>query len=464
MSSNPDHQPTVIVTEKTGASDVRKVPASKLRKFLLIALAVVGLGGGAVFFFSKQGLSEAVLSKLLDDWIADQEMQAKAEGTEVDLRYQSITLKGGLTEQTVEIDNPSIMIAETGLSIADSADRAKEISTKRLLLYPQGVNLENVRIELPDPLNVTYQGQQHPVFTFAPNTPLMVSVKKEVEGTSEFMVVNHYFPTQWKITHLKEQEAGGLEDATPVLTPTYESFTLSAAEGGRYYSRMLKDGTLGEGNLALASVAIADEAGQEVFSLKDVKSTWKGAIEQGTMQQHFTLALADIEYGDSLPELAPYAPQSLAIDASLSAPEGDVSGQTMKLNLSQMKLAIGNASLSLTGNLETKEGEMLPLGQLDASVSGLSALLAQLQRDGVVDAAAVKSVQDTANQIGGGKADLSGEFAFSITRQPGAGMMVGKAPLENLLATVLSSAFKGISMQPHSGAAGAAQEPASGAQ
>lgn len=447
LESNNEHQPTIVVQEKNMETTAQKIPASKIRRTVLITLALLIIGGGTAFFFSARGLSEEALSQVLDAWIESQEAKAKADGTEVDIAYEKIALEGGFGNQSVVMYAPSIKVAPKGVAIEQAGAGTTVFRTAKLVLYPEDVRIQNVRIEAPDTLEVLDGSSESPRFKIMPNTPLMLSISHEKEGKNSFVVVNHYLPNVWNIEHLREQEASGEEEQTPTLTPVYDAFTITLNEGGQYKSRMLESNDLGEGFVKFSGLNLADASGAPLVSIANMNSEWKGVVDDNDqMLQSFSMNVENFDAGAAMPELEAYAPMNLAIHANVSAPAHSEHGNTMILAIENASLSMSDTALSIRGGFSTGGTEMLPLGNADIEVMNLARLLELLQRDGLLAPSQTKLAADVAQAVLGEPADLSKTVKFSVSRAQGAGFMIGKVPLEALIGTVLKSAMEGVTI------------------
>lgn len=441
-----NHKPTVFV-EDSGTESPKKIPAKKLRRTLLIVLAIVVLGGGAAFLASKRGLTEALLSQALDAWIADQEAAAQADGTEIDIAYDSLMLEGNFGNQSATIANPTLKIAATGLTIAQSADQLTQFRTERLILYPQDIKLSNVRIELPDVVEITNGSVQNPTFKVKANTPLMLRIEREKEDDKRYVRMTHYVPNAWNVQYLVEQEDQSEEDSAPLLVPSYKQYNITLDEGGKYTSRMLESKDLGEGELALSGITLADESGAPVMGVASLKSTWSGAInDTGVMVQSFKLDIENAEAGAALPELSAYTPVNVRVHAGLSA-HGDEQAQTMALTMQDVRASFADSSVRITGGFEVGGAEALPLGKALIEITNLAGTLEKLQRDGVITAQGTALVDEVAKAILDEGYALGETVSFTISREAEGGFMIGKAPFELLLGTVLKSAMEGVTIR-----------------
>ncbi len=105
-------------TSVTASGDAPKKSSNgKLKRYVLIGLAVVLLAGGGAYFASKRGLSEAVLTQIVDSWIAEQEKVAKQDGTDVDIAYDAIHLEGSFSDHYIVIEKPRLRVPPEGVPL-----------------------------------------------------------------------------------------------------------------------------------------------------------------------------------------------------------------------------------------------------------------------------------------------------------------------------------------------------------
>ena len=451
--SNSNNEENAPASSGSPSAAVKK-PAAKFKRYGLIVLGVVMVLGAGAYFASKRGLSEAALSLLVDSWIEEQERIAKEDGTEVDIAYDEIELHGNFSNHFVVIKKPIMRVAPEGLSLAQAGSDVTVFSTDRVILYPETPTLERVRIELPDTLDIFDMGAQNPNFRVKPNTPLMVAVGQEKVGDANFTTISHYLPNTWDIAYLNSEEAGGEEDQTPLLTPSYHNYKITMNEGARYYSRIISGGHLGDGTLALSGLVVSDEANNAaLFSVADIKGEWKGVIDEEQRQlQALNVSISDVVAGDAMPDMALYLPASLKLAVNMSAAQIDadtIGASTVALDDFELKL--GKTALRVQGGFEAGAEEILPVGKADVRIENLAALVSQLQQDDLISVGDVRLVQDVANAVVGEKNDLTQTVEFTLERARGGAFTVGKVPFEVLVATVLRSAMEGVTITTPSG-------------
>lgn len=439
----------------SAGSDTAKKSGSKVKRYALIVAAVVVVLGTGAYFASKRGLSEAVLSQVIDSWIAEQEQRAKQDGSEVDLAYESIRMEGSLSDSYVVIEKPSMIVAPEGVSLAQAGGEATKFTTDRIILYPESTTLERVRIEMPDALQVYNAGEQNPTFKVKANTPLMFAVAQENLDGKLFTTVKHYLPNLWLIEYLSAQEASGEEEQTPVLTAHYTTYSLSLNEGGYYNSRILSGGDLGEAEMKFSGLTLHDSAQAPIFTLADFDGAWKGVIDenQHTMQS-LKLTVGEASAGDALPELKPYMPAKLVLNANMGVVSPDAEAVSSTVALEAFDLALGKTSIHANGGFEAGSEEILPVGKADIRIDNLAGFVSQLQQDEMISVSDVRIVQDVANAVLGEGNDLTGSESFTVERQRGGSFMVGKVPFEALVATVMRAAMEGVRIKTPQGSIG----------
>lgn len=443
------------VTPASGEGASGKKGTSKLKRNAIIVAGVVIVLGAGAYFASKRGLSEAALSQVVDSWIEEQEQRAKQDGTEVDIAYDAIHLEGSFSDHHIVIEKPAMRVAPDGLSLAQAGDQITTFATDRIILYPETTTLERVRIELPDALRIYNNGVQNPTMKIKANTPLMFAVAQDNVDGKLFTTVNHYLPNLWLIEYLSSQEASGDEEQTPVLTPSYTNYSLTLNEGGQYHSRILSGGELGEAALKFSGFTLVDASQATVFTLADFNGEWKGVIDENSHElQSLKITAGEANAGDALPELKPYMPAKISVNANmgqLQPLEGAPETASSTIAVDALDLVINTTSLNATGGFEAGAEEILPVGKADIRIDNLAALVSQLQQDGVISVSDVRIVQGVANAVLGEGNDLTGAESFTVERTRGGAFMIGKVPFEALVATVLRSAMEGVTIKTPQG-------------
>lgn len=444
-------------TSVTASGDAPKKSSNgKLKRYVLIGLAVVLLAGGGAYFASKRGLSEAVLTQIVDSWIAEQEKVAKQDGTDVDIAYDAIHLEGSFSDHYIVIEKPRLRVPPEGVPLDQAGDMVSTFTTDRIILYPETTTLERVRIELPDALMLFQDDPKNPKLRLKANTPLMIAIGQDKVDGARYTTVNHYIPNEWKIDYLKGQEAQGEEDATPVLAPNYVPYTLTLNEGARYHSRTLVGGLLGEGSLVATGIKIVDANQKDVVSVANINGDWKGVIEENDyLLQALKLNVEDLVAGEELTEITAYLPASFKLDANMSELQPGGSGiadmPTSSVAIDVFDLKMHDTAVVLHGGFESRDGEILPVGKVDVSIKNLAGLASQLQQDGYITVQDVRIIQDAANAILGDKNDLTSNADFAIERTRGQAATIGKTTFDELVATVLHSAMQGVKIETPKG-------------
>jgi hypothetical protein len=448
-------------------SDAEKPPARSRRLtrriFVLVVLLLLLCIGGVLA--SRFGLGGAAIKTQIDEWIAIQEKQAKADGTEVEISYSDLLLKGGLSKRYAVLKNAEIKVAPKGISVADAGESITRFATARLFLYPEDMSLKRLRIEAPDEIHLYDHYAKLPTFSVKPSTPIMLAFSQDTDDAGNlFQTISHYIPVEWRISHseitddasaVSDADAADLASASTRVTKHYK---LHLDEGGRYYVRSLAGAQLGEASLTFASAKLSDEAGELLLQLGDLSANWKGVVdESGTSLQSFNIDWQGLKAPENS-VLAGYSPAS--ITAKLALQESDPSHLNIEENtdasqhiasvaLEALEVKTGAAQLRIKGGFSLSQQEEIPFGQAVIQLDNLAALLKNLRADGVVDARDEGLLQEAANAVIGPKTDFTQKLSFVVAREENSSFMVGKTTFEALIGTVLRSMFDGVSVTMH---------------
>lgn len=462
-----EHETPTPATEAQGAEKQEK-PGEKLTKkqqlvarikknaaifVLLLALLI-----GAVYFAAQFGLGSFALKKAVNYWIEAQVQQAKTEGTEIDISYSDILFEGGLSDRYVVIKNPRIRVAPKGLSLKLAGDEVSQFATARIILYPEDRTLENMRVELPEAIDVYSQGSLVPTFSVKPKTPLLVALSAEETQGQLFRVIHHYLPVQWHITY--HQTAGEQVDEDAPKLPDTRYFEITLDEGGQYYSRYVDGGYLGEVKFHFDHLNIQETTdNQAIFkmAIESFAANWKGvADEENKILQTVQLNLNNLTAADG-EDLAPYSPISAV--ARLGLNETPLSEEKLAnaakgvthegvLVIEQLALSSNTSKFQAKGAFNADADDVIPYGNAVVSLDNVEGFLQHLENDDVLNQKEHALAQEVADAIIGEKADMTAGLNFVVAREKGSNFLIGKTTVEALLSTALRAALGGATIAP----------------
>lgn len=454
------------MTEEQQSSSVTK---KKRGLFFPIAIAVVAIAVVG-FIASRAGLDKALVKQQLDDFIAQSKERAAAQGRDINITYGELEVVGSFASKHVLVHDPVLTVKPLERKADQKKVDALMISTSSLAIYPKATDLSSLRIELPDPINVTpEEDPSKSLLKISSNVPPVVVVSKKTEGAVTYNEVEYQSPSQMDMVYLREQQGLGEEDKTPKVVPVYETLQLSMAQGSGFTSSFAADASgLGTSKVNFRDIVMTPQAAPEgALKLAEITGEWSNALNEKKLNLvRTTLKVGPVTSDNTA---VPYLPLAFDLDATyegamFKTPESIAASQTQEstMVLKNLSFTSKDASLKATANFTASATDTLPVGTANIALTNAPLVLAELRKYNMLNDANAPLVGSVLQLITGQPLEQITDLTIPIERARGGSFKIGKTTFEELFAVFLKQA-----MQMRSGGAapvpvidgGASMEP-----
>lgn len=438
------------MTEPTTA-DATLTPKKKQKWVLPIAAAIITISV-AGFLISRAGLDKALVKQRLDDTIARVKEKGRAQGRDIDITYGEIDVVGSFARKHVVVHAPTMTVKALDQVKKPEGQPQVEsllITTPSLEIFPEAVDLSALRVEFPQPINFAdVSSPDKSLLKVETNTPIAISFAQEAREQVNYSRVRYVSPTEMQLTYLREQQAQGMEDATPELVSVYETLIVNMDANGTIESNVALDKSgLGTGSVNMQNLRMfpKDKPDAKVTIAK-ITGDWSNTLNaenQNAMTVKF--AFGPLE---AAPEILPYAPVSFDLDASYSgampqSPEAvaAVQSQQSVFALNMLNLSTHDSVLKATGNFTAGASDALPVGKANITLSNLPYVLGELRKYAVLNANNEALVADMLQHITGTPLDQLKDLEIPVERVKDGAFTIGQAKFEELFAIILKHAL-----------------------
>jgi hypothetical protein len=410
---------------------------SSLKKFILpVFLLVVAIGAGA-YFASKAGLDKALFKQALDGWIEQSEKRAAADGMDLKIAYDEVTIAGGFTDRHAVIHNLRATKTTPEATPAEVTYRTADV-----LFFPKDADFKSFTLRLPTPLEKMENGQSEVTASLVSETPLVIEVEPITRNGENYQQISHQIPAKLTIKYLVGQDATGAEEATPTLTPRYESVEITSENGMVNYltheqTLLLAQTSFLANNIRI--VPIGNE--QKTVTIAAISSNFEDNLnpkENNKMMLDFTLdnLVAKDEYISNTPisltvnfayqGAMPETPEQLAA----------ATPQQTSFKLSNFALHTKAAKLDATADFVASSDDILPVGTATVTLTDIPAWRTILTEAELSDV----KIEEVANtfllRATGQRLVDAKDVTIDVNRARGGAFEVGKTTLEEVMAIV----------------------------
>ena len=426
-------------------------PKSSKRHYLYLGLAGVSVLVVAGVVVSRSGLDKALLRQQMDAFATALHTNGERQGRDVTLTYGEVGIEGSFSKKHGIVHDVKLTIKPMHPNgVSAPGDESLVVSTPIAEVYPKSVDLSALQVQLPQPLDFTSEREpEKKLLTITTNTPLTLDVVQAQENTVDTLALKHSFPTQIDFTYLREHQAEGAEDATPTIVPVYKKLTMTLAPGGVVQSKFTVDGKgLGQGNVDLRDIQLQPESVPNgAVKINEIVGNWSNSINDKKRR----IAALKLHVGDitASPDMLPYTPISLAVDATFDGLDGQPAPQDVAaitapqsvIKLSQFALSTKDAKLTAQADFVTNSGDILPEGTANITLTNVPYVLKELRDNGIVNAQNEVMVVPILELATGQKiADVT-DAVIDVKRVRGGAFSIGKTTFEELFATFLKAAM-----------------------
>lgn len=411
----------------------------------IVALLIIG------FMVSRAGLDKALVRQRLDSSIVAMKERAKLQGRDIDIRYGDIEMAGGLMDRHVIVRNPVFTVKPLERApLAPDALRKKTdtlmISTAQMVLYPKSTDLSSALISLPDPLNfATEEEPEKSLMKLQASTPLEVLVNQRTVDGVPRLQLSHQLPAKLDFTYLHVNEVQGTEDATPELTPVYETLNVAVAPGSSIATDMTQDGSsLGTVDVDIKQITLTPaKAPEGVITIAGIENRWNNVLTAENMSRITTTAkVGPITAPEGLMPNAPYAfsydlaVEGPAVKAQAAAnPEGETRNSTLVLK--ELTLSSKESTLTAQADFMATPSDIMPVGTAAIKLTNVNKALDSLRANQVLKPEMEQFLLPVLERVAGAPLASLTDLDIAVQRERGGAFMIGKTTFEELFAVVL---------------------------
>jgi len=425
----------------------------KKRKFLLpaiiaiVALLIVG------FVVSRAGLDKALVKQRRDEVIATWKERARASGSDIEITYKDIEVSGSLIDKKVIVHEPEFRMRPVQQNTTPSSNHMDSIiiSSPQMVIIPRSVDLSSATYSFPQPINLAEEKEpEKSLLKVEPSTPLEVTVSESIKNNVTYMSTSHVPPASLKLTYLRVQQAEGVEDQAPTVTPVYQVLTVNIGAGSKAESSFAADDSgLGTADVDYKQITLVPEAQPEgVITVAGINSHWSNTRNE----KGFNVINAKSTVGPITadPAILPHAPVAMDVDFSFEGPMSQIPTQEPTgeardtlIQLKKLEISFKDAGLSASGNFTATPSDILPVGTAALKVTNLPLILDTLRKNQVVTANNETWLLPVIEKITGAPVASLTDVDVPISRERGGAFLVGKSTFEELFALMLKSAMSG---------------------
>lgn len=441
------------MTELNTAS-TPQTPASQKklsRRILVGTMLVLVLIAGSAVVASKAGLDKALVRQQLDSIAVQMRDRGKIQGRDVTFTYGDIEVKGGFSNRYAEIRDPKIQIKplEAEGFVAPEKPQSLIISSPVLEVHPEASNLSAMRLALPQPINfATIEAPDQSLLKITASEPLAVNYARDEKDDVPYTNWSFKAPAELKLTYLHEQEATGVEDQTPTITPVYETLVVTMEKGEGELSVQRDNAGLGQGMLEMKSIAITPEAAPEQgrVTIAQIISQWSNQRNERNL--NVVNSSFSVDRIEAAPELLPYAPVSMALDVTYegampSTPEemAAIESDESAFKLKTFSLTTKDAKFNATADFVASSEDRLPVGIANVTITNVPYIIGELKKYKLVDAGREQMVASILQQVTGTPYGELKDVVIDVERARGGSFKIGKTTFEELFAALLQASM-----------------------
>jgi hypothetical protein len=415
------------------------VSKSRLSKILLAIVLVLATAVGLGYYASRAGLDKALVKQELDAWIERSESNALEEGYNLDITYEDVAIKGGLTDGHASIRNIKIVTQS-----ADAKDKVT-FKTDEVKLEPKSANLRDVEIILPTPIHVFENKNTYESAAFISETPLLFSVERLEKEDQPYRSIAHEFPSKITLKFLAGQDASGEEDKAQELTPRYDIIEVSMESGSAKAVMHEQKGDIGDSVIdvrQLKIVPVGNELG--TVTIARFNSRWSNHLNKNNLNQIEAKIMLEEMNADA--SFMPFAPINMNIEAAFEGampdtPEdfANLQSQQNAFKLKQLSFSTKDAAVNATADFVSSGDDILPVGMANLSIDNVQSWREILKANEVLRDKDEELINTLFIRIAGQTLPAAKNVAVDIQRTREGAFQIGNITFEELLAILLGN-------------------------
>lgn len=423
----------------------------RTRQLVIGGVALIVLLIAGLLLASKAGLDKALVRQQIDRFAANLQAQGKAQGRNITLTYENITIEGGFTDRHAVVHAPKMTVQPLEPAPASKPGERPEtlsVTTPLLEIFPEGKSLSAMTVSLPQPVRFT--SIEEPDKTLATVTsaqPLAWYYARTEYAGEEAEKIRFEAPNSFEVTYLREQRAEGEEDATPTVTPVYETLNVALENGKTDFVIQTGPAALGEGTLGFQGITITPKDQPESAVMIDrIASHWSNARNA----QHLNVVQSSfsIENINADAQILPYAPISAALDVSYEGAmpanqeeQGSITSQQSAFKLKTFRLSTKDATITANADFTATPEDKLPVGAANVTITNLPFIMGELKRYRLFDARKEQMLATLLQQITGTPYAELKDVVVDVNRARGGSFKIGKSTFEELFAALLQASM-----------------------
>ncbi len=463
------------MTDETPATETSKKKKRGLVVPIAVAIIALALAG---FLASRAGIDKVLVKQQLDNFIAQIKERGRAQGRDIDLRYGELEVVGSFASKHVVVHNPVLVVQPLERQPLKPGEVKRtdslRVSTPTLEIYALAMDMSSLRIQASEPIDFAdNETPEKSLLKVKANVPFIETITQKTVNDVPYIETHYQSPTEIDLTYLRENQAAGVEEATPTVVPVYETLRLAVAQGSGVDSNLATDKSgLGDVKVNFKNIVLTPMAATEgAIKIAEITGGWSNGLNE----KKLNVIQTSLKAGPVTSEAkdAPYLPIMLDVDASYEGampktPEAIASIQSPEslIKLKQFSLTTKDASLTATADFNANASDMLPVGKANIALKNAPFVLGELRQFGVLNPQSESFVGKVLQAITGKPVDQLTDVEIPVERVRGGAFKIGQASFEELVALFLGEAMRakaGVPADAVAPAAPGASVPAEGA-
>lgn len=435
------------------STEISEKRSKTSRRIIIGTLAVLALIAGVAVLASKTGLDRVLVRQQLDALAAQMKLRGASQGRDVTFTYGDVEIVGGFGDRHAVIHDPVLAVKPLEAEGYEKPEDAQSLRvvTPVMTIYPEAANLQAMRLELPEPIDVTtIEEPEKKLLTIATNTPLAVHYADTERDNAPIAHWKFSVPAETKFTYLREQVAEGQEEQTPTLTPVYETLVMEMESGEGELSLQRDHSGLGEGKLELKNIRLAPASTPKegLVTIDQIISHWSNQRNEQNLNIVNSSFL--IDKIDADPKLLPYAPISasaeVVYEGAIPTTQEELASMESKetaLKLKTFNITTKDASFSASADFVASPEDKLPVGMANVSVTNLPFIVGELKKYDLMSDEREHLIAVLLQQVTGTPYAEMKDVVVDVQRSRGGSFKIGKSTFEELFATLLQASLGG---------------------
>lgn len=402
-------------TDKPSGTDSKSV----IRFFIPVLLLILVIAGVGYFAATRTGIDKAAVEAALRGWSQQLKASSGHQGAApIEFDFDSVEMAGSGTDRHAIVINPAFKSKMTNETTTTS------LKTPKAKLFLTSADFSSMRIELSEPLQIFADDKA--VGNVRSEQPFIINAERKKEDKIDYVSAKMDVPTSFTAeSYADEKNYKITQDSGAVA-----EFKTST-DGNNYGSTHLVGSNL--------VVAVEDK------TVLAVSKYTVDASDKPAANNHHAVALkADVQEISMREELMPYGALTFMSDVAYTGPlpkdqaEVDWSAVAAKLNIAQLQLKNAEAYVSVKGELQTGQKDMLPIGKLMIKAGNFPFIRSELLKHGLIAEDELPMVNSLFKQMTGQSFSEAKDMELVLSREPSQSLKLGNITLEQGLAIVLS--------------------------